>query len=285
MRIQIGSPEDQSYSSAGPVRRGRGFRVFPLILFGLFFAYYYFGHRQPNSYTGRSQLIDLTKEQEVALGLQSYQQVLSDAQVISSGPDYERVQRVGRRIAKVIDDSDYQWEFSLIESPQVNAFCLPGGKVAVYSGLLRVAQSDDGLATVMGHEIAHALARHGAERMAHEKLAQLGQLAMQVAVGEMDSDQQRMILGAFGAGAQYGVMLPFSRSHESEADKVGLQLMARACYDPAQSIDFWKRMAEATSGAGKPPEFASTHPSDATRIEQLSSWLPEAAAIRHNFCQ
>jgi predicted Zn-dependent protease len=173
----------------------------------------------------------------------------------------------------------FDWEVQVIDSPQVNAFCLPGGKIAVYTGIIPVARNQHALAAIMGHEIAHALLRHGAERMAQQKLVQIGQLAASVSIGEMDPRQQQMVMAALGAGARYGLMLPFSREHESEADRVGLLLTAAACYDPREAIGLWERMAEA-SGGGAPPEFMSTHPSSGTRIQQLQGWMPEALALR-----
>jgi metalloendopeptidase OMA1, mitochondrial len=259
-------------------------RLVPIILFGLFFAYYWFSHQEKVPLTGRSQLVDMTREQEAALGLESYQQVLTENQVIESGPEVEAVRSIGARLAKASADmaSGFEWQFNLLQSDQANAFCLPGGKVAVYTGLLPIAANADGLAVVMGHEIAHALARHGAERMAHEKLMQMGQMAAGVALGDMDPGAQRAVLGALGAGAQYGILLPFSRNHESEADHIGLLLMARACFNPEESVRLWERMSQASQG--QPPEFASTHPSHETRIQQLTAWLPEAEAEKSKYC-
>lgn len=261
----------------------RRFHWMPIVLFLILGAGYYFSHRETNPYTGRKQVIDISPEQEAQLGLQSYEQVLEQSDIVQSGPEKDLVESVGRKIAQAVNNPDFQWEFNLIRSPQINAFCLPGGKVAVYSGILPVAQNADGLAVVMGHEIAHALSRHGAERLAQERIAQFGQMAMRVAVGDMDIQQQRALMGAFGLGSQYGVLLPFSRKHESEADYIGLIVMARACFHPEVAVDFWRRMSEANSGQ-TPPQFASTHPSDTTRIAQLEKWLPEAQAERAKYC-
>jgi predicted Zn-dependent protease len=194
------------------------------------------------------------------------------------------VKSIGARLAKASADMapGFDWQFNLLQSDQANAFCLPGGKVAVYTGLLPIAANADGLAVVMGHEIAHAVARHGAERMAHEKLMQIGQMAAGAALGDMDPGAQRAVLGALGAGAQYGILLPFSRNHESEADHIGLLLMARACFNPQESVRLWARMSQASQG--QPPEFASTHPSHETRIQQLTAWLPEAEAEKNKYC-
>ena len=149
-------------------------RLIPLVLFGLYFAYYYFSNQQRVPMTGRKQLVDMSREQESALGLQSYRQILQTSNVVRTGPLADKIKAIGQRIAKVAEDPGFQWDYSLIESPQVNAFCLPGGKVAVYTGILPVAANDNGLAAIMGHEIAHAIARHGAERMAQQKLMQFG---------------------------------------------------------------------------------------------------------------
>ncbi len=266
------------------VRRGR-FRVLPIVLFGLFAAFYYFTHQEVNPYTGRKQLIDMSPQQEAALGLAAFREVLAESQVVTSGEGPQLVRSVGERIARVANVEGYDWEFVLLNSQDANAFCLPGGKVAVHAGLLPIAQSADGLAVVMGHEIAHALSHHGAERMAQQKLAQFGQMAVNVATGDMDQGQRRAVLGAFGLGAQYGVLLPFSRKHESEADYIGLMLMARACFNPEEAIEFWARMGEATARQGRPPGFASTHPTDATRITQLRGWMAEANAEKAKYCK
>lgn len=263
-------------------RSGR-FRVWPIVIFGIFFAWYYFSHQEEVPLTGRTQLIDLSREQEAALGLESYREILSQSQVVSSGPEVDMISEIGRRLAAVSGDPGFEWEFNLIASDQANAFALPGGKVAVYAGLLPIAQNHDGLAVVMGHEIAHAIARHGAERIAHEKLAQLGQLAVGTAVGEMDIETQRMVMGALGVGTQFGVLLPFSRSHESEADYMGLIFAARACFDPQEAPRLWERMAQAAGGAA-PAEFMSTHPGHETRIQQLNQWIPEALRVRAESC-
>ncbi len=257
-------------------------RLIPILLFGLYFVYYYFSHRERVPMTGRKQLVDMSREQEARLGLQSYMQVLRTSRVVRSGPMVDRIKAIGQRIAKVSDDPGFQWEYTLIESNQVNAFCLPGGKVAVYTGILPVAANDDGLAAIMGHEIAHAIARHGAERMAQQRLMQIGTLAAGVAVSDMDPQKQRAVMGALGIGGQFGIMLPFSRSHESEADYMGLIYAAKACFDPREAPKLWVRMAQASRG--QPAEFMSTHPSHETRIRQLQKWMPEALENRAKYC-
>lgn len=252
------------------------------MLFAAFAFYYYFSHQQITPVTGRTQLVDISRQQEAALGFQSYRQILSQSEVVRAHPDVERIRRIGRRIAAVADAEDFEWEFNLIQSEQVNAFALPGGKVAVYTGLLPVAQNDDGLATVMGHEIAHAVARHGAERMAHQRLVQLGGIALNASVGEMDRQSQQLVLAAFGLGSQFGIMLPYSRKHESEADYIGLVYLAKACFDPTEAPKLWERMRQANPQA--PPEFLSTHPNPDTRIEQFQKWMPEAQEIYEKHC-
>ncbi len=257
-------------------------RLIPIMLFGLYFAYYYFSHRERVPMTGRKQLVDISREQESRLGLQSYMQVIRTSRVVRSGPLADKIKEIGQRLAKVSEDPGFQWEYSLIESREVNAFCLPGGKVAVYTGILPIAANDNGLAAIMGHEIAHAIARHGAERMAQQKLMQLGTLAAGVAVSDMDPRQRNAIMGALGIGGQYGIMLPFSRSHESEADYMGLINAARACFDPREAPKLWVRMSRASTG--QPREFMSTHPSNETRIRQLEKWMPEALEARAKNC-
>jgi len=277
----------------------RGLKLWPILLFGIYLAYYWFSHQEEASYTGRKQLIDTSPQQEAALGLQSYQEILSQSRVVTSGPLPQQVRDIAGRLVAAApkveqyyaqthntpaetDWSSYKWDVNVLESDQVNAFCLPGGKIAVYSGIVPVAKNADGLAVVMGHEIAHALLRHGGERMAQQKLVQLGTMAAGMSVSDMDPQQQQMVMAALGAGAQYGVLLPFSRSHESEADHVGLLLTAAACFDPQEAPKLWERMG--ALGNQKPPEFASTHPADATRIQQLNAWMPEAQEVRQHFC-
>ena len=267
-------------------RRGSGglLRLVPVLAFGLYFAWYFLANREPVPITGRNQLVDMSRQQEAALGLQSYRQILAQSRVVTGGDTVDGVREIGRRIALAARDVDpgFDWEFNVISSDQANAFALPGGKVAVYTGILPIADNVDGLAIIMGHEIAHAVARHGAERMAHQKLLQIGSVAASFALGDMDVSAQRAVMGALGVGAQYGVLLPFSRDHESEADYIGLLLAARACFDPREAPALWQRMS-ANSGAG-PAEFMSTHPAPATRIRQFDEWMPEALAVRREYC-
>ena len=261
-------------------------RLIPIVLFACYGLYYYVSNQETVPITGRSQLVEINREQEMALGLQSYQQILSESQVMPQGEVVDLVRGIGRKLANAAGNVDpgFQWEFNVIRSDQANAFALPGGKTAVYTGLLPVAKNADGLAVVMGHEIAHAIARHGAERMAHQKLMQIGSMAASVALGDLDYNTQRMVLGALGVGAQYGIMLPFSRDHESEADYMGLMFMARACFDPTEAPKLWERMGQASQGK-QPSEFMSTHPSHNTRIRQFQEWMPEALEIRQQHCR
>ena len=273
----------RSFRGAPGGRRGGRLRLLPVLLFLGYLAYYYLSNQETVPLTGRTQLVDMSRDQEMALGLDSYQQILSREAVLRSGEIVDQVREIGRRIAAVSDDPGFDWEFNVIQSDQANAFCLPGGKVAVYTGIIPIAKTLDGLAAIMGHEISHAIARHGAERMAHQKLAELGTLAAGMALGDMDYQTQNIVMGALGVGAQYGVLLPFSRDHESEADYMGLVYAARACYDPTEVPGLWVRMGEA-SGGKQTAEFMSTHPSHETRIRQFEEWMPEALEIRAQNC-
>lgn len=252
--------------------------LIPLVIAGLVMLGQYFSSEKVvNPETGRAARVALSTQQEEAIGLQSYHEALSGARVIESGKDYDLVRRVASRLAGVAS-SDFDWEVSLVDSDQVNAFCLPGGKIVVYTGILPYAQTEAGLAAVMGHEMAHAVARHGSQRLLRSSLAQTFMMgaSASLSMSDMDWNQRRTLMAALGAGAQYGVILPFSRDHESEADQMGLLYMARAGYDPREAIKFWQRMAE--SGGAQPPEFASTHPSHATRIRDLENFMPKAMA-------
>jgi predicted Zn-dependent protease len=273
------------------VGRGGGLRWWPIVLFLLYMGYYWMSHRQEVPMTGRTQLVDISREQEAALGLQSYQEILSQSQVIPAGQEVDAVRTIGTRLVQAAEQllpnvpwDSFDWEFNLINSDQANAFCLPGGKVAVYTGILPITANANGLAAVMGHEIAHAIARHGAERMATQRLVQIGSMAAGMSLGEMDPGTQRMVMAAIGAGAQYGVLLPFSRDHESEADKIGLMLAAGACFDPREAPKLWERMGQVGGGGNQPSEFMSTHPSHDTRIRQLEEWMPEAMELYQRNC-
>ena len=278
-------------------RRG-GLRIWVLVLFAGYAAWYWFSNRTVDSLTGETVVIDknISPEQETALGLQAYQQVLQEERPLPADAQASRqvsaiAQRLVAKIPPVSDalaaehglkashiENSFDWKVTVLQSDQVNAFCLPGGKMAVYTGLLPVAQNEDALAVVMGHEIAHALLRHGAQRMTRGKLEQLGQMAG--AASGMDQGTMQMVMQAYG----YGSALPYARSQETQADELGLMLAAAACFDPRESVPLWERM-DRNSGGGAPPEFASTHPSAGSRIQQLQGLMPKAQAYRAKFCE
>lgn len=239
--------------------------------------------------TGRRQLKLLPESQLVGMSLTSYSQFLNEnkSKVMTSGPEVTQVNRVGKDIQYAVIKmlgptkfnkvlKDFRWEYNVVDDPQANAWCMPGGKVVVYTGILKHTKDDDGLAVVMGHEIAHAIGRHGNERMSQGLLAQAGLIGLDVALAQKTSDEKRaLLMQAAGIGTQVGVMLPFSRAHESEADEMGLIFAAAAGYDPRAAVGFWQRMA-AGGGAGV-PEFLSTHPGHKTRISNIQTkYLPKA---------
>ncbi len=233
-------------------------------------------------YTGRRQMIFVSDGQEIALGQDAYRHILRDS-VITRDAEAERiVRKVGERIAAAANKPEYKWEFTVINDPQtVNAFAVPGGKVAVYTGIFGPARDEAGLAVVLGHEVAHALARHPAERMSQDMLLQLGGVGLGVALGRNPA-LANQVLQVYGLGAGVGLALPFSRSQESEADHIGLILMAKAGYDPRVALDLWQRMEKKESGKSAPPEFLSTHPGYETRVHQLREFLPEALRYYHS---
>jgi predicted Zn-dependent protease len=226
-------------------------------------------------YTERQQLVLISEDQEIALGAKAYEQILDESKLSDDDAANRMVRRIGSRIAAVADKNDYEWEFRVIQDDKTaNAFALPGGKVAVYTGLLPITQDEAGLAVVMGHEIAHALARHGAERMSQTELANLVGAGLLEMVNAGDPRTVELVRAAYGATAQIGFLLPYGRAQESEADRIGLILMAKAGYDPRRAVEFWRRMAQQSKGS--PPEFLSTHPNDERRIAQIEQWMPEA---------
>jgi len=228
-------------------------------------------------YTGRSQLQFMSPQQESELGAQAYQQALAKTKLSSDAAASEMVARVGSRIAAVTGHPEYKWEYRLIQDDkQVNAFALPGGKVAVYTGILPITRDEDGLAAVLGHEIGHVIARLGGERVSQQMLVNVGLETTMAALSRGNPATVQAVASLLGAGATVGVLLPWSRAQESEADHLGLILMAKAGYDPHAARDLWVRMAAASKGSGKPPEFLSTHPSEPTRIQQIDVWMPEA---------
>ena len=235
--------------------------------------------------TGRRQLTIIPAGEMQTMSFSQYDQVLAESQLSQDADATAMIKRVGVRIQGAVeqyfaerDMSDrlagYAWDFNLIESDQVNAWCMPGGKVAFYTGILPVCGSEAGVAVVMGHEIAHAIAEHGNERMSQGLILQMGGIALSEAVKNKPEQTQALYMSAFAVGAQFGAMLPYSRKHESEADHMGLIFMAMAGYDPHEAPKLWERMA-ANGGAGV-PEFMSTHPSDETRIRQLNEHMAEA---------
>ena len=237
--------------------------------------------------TGRSQMMLVSESEERQMGLQAYREVLSKEPVSSDGQTTTLVEKVGRRIAAAAERPphelwrapNFRWEFKTINKNEPNAFCLPGGKVVVYTGILPIARTEAGLAVVIGHEVAHALARHGAERMSDQMVASVGAAAAGVALAATVGGRSRTyvpaMMAALGAGATVGFILPMSRSQESEADHIGLILMALAGYDPREAITVWERMHAASTGKHQ-PEWLSTHPADTTRLADIRQWLPEA---------
>jgi predicted Zn-dependent protease len=236
--------------------------------------------------TGRRQLSLISAPEMAAMGADSYQQFLQESALSRDAQKTRMVNEVGADVAAAAEAfmrehgmeaeiDHYQWEFNLVEADTVvNAFCMPGGKIGVYSGILPVAGDETGLAVVVGHEVAHAIANHGGERMSQLLLVQMGGMALSRAVEEQPEKTRELLMLAFGIGANVGVMLPYSRKHESEADRIGLILMARAGYDPRAAVPFWERMNQ--QGGPRPPEFLSTHPAPQRRIEAIRGHLPEA---------
>ncbi len=230
--------------------------------------------------TGRRQLNLLSPQEEMQLGLTSFAQTKKDVPVSKDAAANALLQKVGQRIAAVANLPDAQWEFVVFESKEANAFCLPGGKVGVYSGILPITRNEAGLATVIGHEVAHAAAHHGAERVSEAFVLQTGGGILDASLSKSDPKWQSAAATAYGLGTSLGRELPHSRKQESEADLIGLKFMARAGYDPEEAVRFWERFAEVNrqSGGSTTPWFLRTHPLDEKRIQQLKAWLPEAKA-------
>lgn len=299
-----------------------GGRLGIIIIGLLMLGVYYMSNQEVNPYSGKSEFNTISIEQATELGAQSYVQMLQKegSNVICGSRNsscdiagrqvYETVNEIGERlrIAAIEMEEDYleagysfqpvarefDWTFNVIQSEQPNAFCLPGGYVAVYTGILditgnydqRVTLEDisdvDKLAVVMGHEIGHALAHHGAKRMSNSRLAQFGTMAVGLGLGDMDPGQARMVQQAMGMAAQGGLMA-FSRDHETEADKIGLELLVRACYDPREAPELWRRMGE-IGGGQRPPEWMSTHPASETRASNFEQWMPSAIEMYEQRC-
>ena len=277
---------------------GGGIRWWVLLLFAGYAVFYWISNRSTDALTGETVLIDknISPEDEKALGLQAWDELMTTEQPVPpSDPNAQAIRGIMQRlITKVPAVSDalaaehnlqaphiertFDWDVTVLQSDQVNAFCLPGGKMAVYTGLIPVAQNNDAMAIVMGHEITHALLRHGAQRMSEQKLAQIGQMAG--AMSGMDQQQMQAVMAVYG----YGRALPYARKQETQADEMGLMLAAAACFDPQQAIPLWERMSESSSD-GAPPEFASTHPNPGTRIQNLQALMPKAMEYRKRFCE
>lgn len=242
--------------------------------------------------TGRKQLSLVSDGQLLPMAFQQYEGFLAQNKVSSNMEKTNQIKTIGKRISAAVDRylrangmSDkadaYRWEFNLVEDETVNAWCMPGGKVVFYTGILPIAKNEDGIAAIMGHEVAHAFARHGAERMSTGMLQQAGGLAVALSTANKSPQQRQMWMQAYGIGSQLGVMLPFSRKHETEADKLGVVFMIMAGYEPKESVNVWVRMGQHAQKSGRqaPPEFLSTHPSNQTRIKQLTEWIPQAKVI------
>jgi len=235
--------------------------------------------------TGRSQLNMIPNSEMLAMSYQQYDLFLKENKISTNKAEVDMVKRVGGKIEKAVEKymrdnnlssrlSGYNWDFNLVENDQVNAWCMPGGKVVVYTGILPVTNDEAGLAVVMGHEIAHAIAEHGNERMSQQLLQQVGAVGLMVAMKDEPVQTQAIWMSVYGVGTQVAFLLPYSRTQESEADHLGLIFMAMAGYDPYEATAFWERMAK--SGGATPPEFLSTHPSYETRIKDLNDWIPKA---------
>jgi predicted Zn-dependent protease len=236
--------------------------------------------------TGRKQFIILPDYAMLSMSLQQYNEFLKTNKISSNQEQTQMVKKVGRKIQMAVEQyftdknmsytlKDYKWEFNLIESEEKNAWAMPGGKVVVYEGLLPITRDEAGLAVVMGHEIAHAIAKHGNERMSQGLIAQMGGMALSKALEEKPGKTRQLWMTVFGVGAQFGVMLPFSRLQETEADHLGLIFMAIAGYDPDEAVEVWKRMAQMKEGQ-TPPKFLSTHPTNETRIRKIKETIPKA---------
>ena len=237
--------------------------------------------------TGRKQVLLVSDQEVLSSSLTQYNDYIKTATKSSNAKQSAMVTRVGQKIAAATEQylrqnglesevKNFAWEFNLVKDQQLNAFCMPGGKIVVYEGLLGIVCSDDELAVVVGHEVAHAVAKHSNERMSQQLMAQYGAAILGQAVSNRSTAVQQLATSVYGIGAQYGVMLPFSRKHESEADYMGLVFMTMAGYNPDVAVGFWQKMS--AGGSGSVPEFMSTHPSDATRIAEIKKWLPEIKA-------
>lgn len=245
-----------------------------------------------NPFTGQRTLALVSNSQIFPMSYQQYNQFLSEHRVVTGTPEANMIKSVGQKIAQASERwlnangyqgylNDYQWEFNLVQDDAVNAWCMPGGKIVFYTGILPIANTEARIAAVMGHEVAHALANHGQQRMSAGQLQMLGAVAGDVALAN-NPEYQNIFNTAYGVGTTVGVMLPFSRAHETEADRIGMILMAIAGYEPAEAAELWRRMQQ-QAGGGAPPEFLSTHPSSDTRINNIMSWVKESKAEARKF--
>ncbi len=225
--------------------------------------------------SGNKAFLLTSSETENQQGEEAYKEILQKEKVVTNTAQSRMVEEIGKRIAAVANQPDFKWEFTTLQSDEPNAFCLPGGKVAVYTGIFKYAKNEAGLATIMGHEIGHAIARHGGQRMS-QQMATNAALAGLAAVGlsKLDNTKKTIAMEVIGAGATYVIILPFSRNHETEADEIGLVLMSKSGYDPNESVNFWDRFSQA--GGNAPPEFLSTHPNSENRREHLRSLVPKS---------
>lgn len=255
-----------------------------ILLFGIFILSFSISCKKV-PYTNRTQLALLPESMIVEMGLTNYNEFIRNNKLSTDEQNVQMIKRVGQRISAAAEEfmrknnmtadlKNFKWEFNLVESNQVNAWCMPGGKIVFYTGILPYTMDEAGVAVVMGHEIAHAIARHGNERLSQQLMVAMGGVALAVALKEKPEETRNLFLAAYGAGATVGILLPYSRKHEYEADRIGMVLMAMAGYDPQEAIKFWQRMASASKT--RVPEFLSTHPADENRIKELQKFLPEA---------
>lgn len=263
----------------------------PKSYIGYLFIFILLASCATNPFTGKQTMALVSNDQLFPTSFQQYNQVLAENKVITGTAESEMIKRVGQRIAIASEKylnangfqgylNDYKWEYNLIDSETINAWCMPGGKIAFYTGILPIAENETAIAAIMGHEVAHALANHGQQRMSAGLLQQAGAIGLNVAL--QDSKNLDLYNQAYGLGTTVGGMLPFSRSHETEADQIGLYLMAIAGYNPDEAAELWKRM-DAKSGGQAPPEFLSTHPANASRIQNLTAMAPKAKAEARKF--
>ena len=245
-----------------------------------------------NPFSGKSTLALVPDSEIFPSSFQQYSEFIKENKVVTGTTDAKRIETIGIKIKNAAEKylnangysdylKDYQWEYKLVQSDELNAWCMPGGKIVFYTGILPVAKTDAGIATIMGHEVAHALANHGQQRMSAGALQQYGAVGLQTALGSKSEATKQLAMTAFGVTTELGGMMPFSRKHESEADEIGLTLMAIAGYNPDEAVPFWQRMA--AQGSGSTPEFLSTHPSNATRIANINALIPKAKAEAAKF--